>query len=152
MKLQDKIIECLDGDVRETALKFVDYLSANNLTVEPGGESNNYKIPYNGKNLCKIWLNPNKIEFHFWFGDYSGNFEEDFTTAVQERVSYCWVCHEGCTSGQNAPIFGKELKNICSQHTINFENPDDKTLEYVKMMVEYSKRIVPNSISYHANH
>ena len=151
-KLENKICELLDGKIKETALKFIDYLSMNQLTVEPAGEGNNYKIPFNGKNLCKIWINSNKIEFHFWFGDYSGEFDKDFTTAVQERVCFCWTCHDGCTGSFDVPVFGKELKNVCSQHTIVFENPDDKTLEYVKRMMEYSKKIVMDSVSYHANH
>jgi len=149
-----RIHEILNEEIKETAVKFADYLSDNNFTVESAAEGpNNFQIPYNGKNLCKIWIvDSNKIEYHFWFGDYSGDFDEDFKCAVQDSIWYCWTCHEGCTGGQDAPIFGKELKNICSQHTIVFVNPNDKQLEYVKKMVEYSKKIVPDCISYHANH
>jgi len=150
---EDKIHECLDGEVKQIALNFVDYLKENQLTtLSDTYEGNAVKIPYNAKNLCKIWLNPNEIQFHFWFGDYSGESDEDFKAAVQARVGFCDICHQGCTGPFDVPIFGKELKNVCSQHTIAFTNPDNKALEYVKMMLEYSKKIVPDSVSYHANH
>jgi len=152
-RLEDKIHECLDDALKQTALSFVDYLKENHLSALPdNNEKNSVKIPHNGKNLCKIWFHPNEIDFHFWFGDYSGDFDEDFKAAVQGCVNYCWTCHEGCTGSFDVPIFGKELKNVCSQHTISFKNPDSKTLEYVKMMVEYAKKIVPDCVSYHANH
>jgi len=151
--LESKIQECLSSEVKETALKFVDFLKNNQLTALPDTyEKNAVKIPYDGKNLCKIWFHPNEIQFHFWFGDYSGDFDENFKSAVQERVGFCDVCHEGCTGSFNVSIFGKELNNVCSQHTIAFTNPNDKTLEYIEKMVEYSKKIVPNSVSVHANH
>ena len=150
--LESKIEEYLDGEVKETALKFVDYLNDNQLTALPDTyEKNAVKVPYNGKNLCKIWFHPNEIQFHFWFGDYSGAFDEDFKTAVQERVSFCDVCHEGCTGSFDVSIFGKALKNVCSQHPIAFTNPNSVILEYVKTMVEYSKNIVSDSVSVHAN-
>ena len=152
--LKDRMFEKLSGEIRESSIKIIDYLSVNNLTVEPAAEGpDNFQVPYNGKNLCKIWLiDPDKIEYHFWYGDYCGDFDEDFKTAVQENVWYCWTCHEGCISGKDTSIFGKELKNVCSQHTIVFVNPNDEQLEYVKVMIEYAKKIVPDCISYHANY
>ena len=150
---EEKILHNLDGELKQIAFIFVDYLKENQLTPLPDTYENTCcKIPFNGKNLCKVWIHPNEIQFHFWFGDYSSEFDEGFKTAVQERVGFCDVCHEGCTGPFDVPIFGKELKNVCSQHTIVFTNPDDKTLEYVKAMVEYSKKIVPDSVSVHANH
>jgi len=148
---EDKILECLDGELKQTALNFINYLKENQFRPLPATCENSYKIPYDGKNLCKVWVNPNEIQFHFWFGDYSGDFYDDFKTAVQERVGFCDVCHAECTGPFDVSIFGKELKNVCSQHTIAFTNPDNKTLEYIIMMIEYSKKIVPDSVSYHAH-
>ena len=150
--LENKIQECLDGELKETALKFVDYLKNSQLTALPDTyEKNAVKVPYDGKNLCKIWFHPNEIQFYFWFGDYSGEFDENFKTAVQERVGFCDVCHQGCTGPFDVSIFGKELKNICSQHPIAFANPNDHMLEHIKTLVEYSKKVVLDSVSVHAN-
>ena len=151
--LEDKIHKHLDGELKQTALCFVDYLKENQLTPQPDiYEANAVKIPYDGKNLCKIWFHPGEIHIHFWFGDYSGEFDEAFKEAVQAGVGFCNVCHQGCTGPFDVPIFGKALKNVCSQHTVAFTNPDSQALEHVKTMLEYSKQIVPDSVSVHANH
>jgi len=150
--LEIKIQECLDDELKKTALKFVDYLKINQLTALPDTyEKNAVKVPYDGKNLCKIWFHPNEIQFHFWFGDYCGVFDENFKTAVQKRVEFCDVCHEGCTGPFDVSIFGKVFNNVCSQHPITFTNPDNNTLEHIKTLVEYSKNVVSNSVSVHAN-
>ncbi|MDR0286186.1 MAG: hypothetical protein LBI03_00520 [Clostridiales bacterium] len=150
LKREDYIIEHLDGELKETALKFADYLNENQITLKPDGSPDG-KIPYKEYYLCEIRIEPNKLEFHFWFGDYSGEFDEGFTSAVQKHIRFCRACHSPCTGGMDTIIFGKEFENVCSQHTVVFENPDEKELQYIKTLIEYAKKIVPDSVSYHAH-
>ena len=146
--MEDVILEIFDGELKETALEFAACLHANGLTPKvwrPEWVQNNYcwRIPYEERYLCKIQLEPNKWTFTFFFGDYSGEFDEGFITAVQENVKICTSCHDSCTSGMDTMIFGKEYKNACSQLTIEFANPDSNTVEHIKSLIEYSKKIEP---------
>jgi len=150
-KIEEKIFELYDGELREVALKFFAYLNENQLTTKPD-DTLGGKIPFNECYLCEIRCEePNKMEFHFWFGDYSGEFDEGSASSVQEHLRFCKACHSPCTGGIDTTIFGKEFKNVCSQHTIVFENPNYKELEYIKILIEYSKNIVSDSLSYHAH-
>jgi hypothetical protein len=87
-EIEERITELLDGELRETALKFASYLNENQIPLKPDG-SPDKKIPFNDCYLCEIRLEQNNWEFHFWFGDYSGEFDEGFTSAIQERVKTC---------------------------------------------------------------
>jgi hypothetical protein len=40
---------------------------------------------------------------------------------------------------------------VCSQHSRAFVNPDGKTIEHIKKLIEYSKKTVPYAQQYHAN-
>ena len=149
-KIENDILELFDGELQENALKFVAYLNANQLTPKQDGPGD-WKIPYKEFHLCMIQIESNKWTFTFFFGDYSGEFDEGFITTVQGHVNICESCHDGCTGGIDKTIFGKEYINTCSQLTIQFENPNEKTLEYIKTLIECSKEIAPHSESWHAH-
>ena len=46
---------------------------------------------------------------------------------------------------------GKEFKSVCSQHSHDFINPDGKTIEYIKKLIDYSKQTTPYEQQYHPN-
>jgi len=149
--MEDDILELFDGELKETALKFAAYLNVSQLTPKQDGPTD-WKIPYKECHLCMIQLEPNSWRFTFFFGDYSGEFDQDFIAAVQENVQTCKRCHDGCIFGKDTTIFGKGYINACSQLTIQFDNPNDETLEHIKKMIEYSKKATPHSESWHAHH
>ena len=150
-RMEDDILELFNGELKETALKFAADLTANRLTPKQW-RPKCWKIPHNECHLCMIQLEPNKWKLTFFFGDYSGKFDEGFIKAVQENVRTCTSCHDPCTGGIDTMIFGKECLNACSQLTIQFENPNAETLGHIKQLLEYSKKVPPQSESWHAHH
>jgi len=123
--------------------------------LEKSGEQNSWKLAHNGKNICKVWVHPVRNDFSFFLshlqGDYHNDLGADFEACMQQHLQCCWVCHEGCTGGFDLPIFGKDMKNVCSQHTINFTNPEAATLTHIKTLIDYCKTVTPSDISFHAN-
>ena len=148
--MEDDILELFDGELKETALKFAAYLNVSQLTPKQDGPTD-WKIPYKECHLCMIQLEPNSWRFTFFFGDYSGEFDKIFITAVQNHIKFCNRCNDGCIFGKDAAIFGKEYQNVCSQLTIQFENPNTKILEHIKVLIEYSKKNAPHNVSWHAH-
>jgi len=122
--------------------------------LEKSGEQNSWKLAHNGKNICKVWASEDESFTSFFLAHLQGEYADlgaEFEACMQEHVQICYVCHEGCTGGFDLPIFGKDMKNVCSQHTINFKNPDEATLAHIKTLVDYCKTVTPTDISYHAN-
>jgi len=150
MKMEDKIHEFLDGDLKEIALKFAEYLNESNLApINVGKDS--CKIPYNEHHICMIQFEPNQWKFTFFYGDYNSEFDQDFIKTVQKNLKFCSPCHD-CTGALDAMIFGENYSNLCSQLTIQFTNPDNTTLENIKKLLEYCKDMIPNSKLYKSYH
>jgi len=151
-------MENLSAGQKSDALDFVAWLTSHECTPCKDGEQYCWKVPFKGHNICKLWLNPEReLVFISFFLSYSfdaaaDGYDGGFFAAVHKNVQRCHRCHEGCTGPQDVPIFGKALKNVCSQHTINFTLPDRDTFEHIKTLVEYCKTIQPSDISYHAHH
>jgi hypothetical protein len=149
-------MEALDAEQKADALDFIAWLTERQLAPCKDGEDSCWKVPYNGSNICKMWLNPERervyISFFlsYSFADNSESFGEGFRAAMHSNVQRCHHCHEGCTGPFDVPIFGKELAGVCSQHTINFTLPDKETYGHIKALVEYCQKIEPNKISWHA--
>ena len=152
-RIEDAINELLDGELRENALKLAAYLNESQLT--PNMAAWGY-IPFNGYNLGWMRVDgKNKWLFEIFdflhFGDFSDD-DDEFTKAVHDHVSICESpCHDECWRAKDVKIFGKEFKSVCSQHSRAFENPDGKTIEHIKKLIEYSKKTVPYEQQYHPN-
>jgi len=162
-KIEDAIIEHLEGDIKETALKFVAYLYENQLTPKIPDHNPGFhygKIPYNGYYLGWIVVEPNKWIFEIFNFSHLGEFcddDEEFIAAVYEHIIPCSAscgcpCVEPCQLSKETTIFGKKFCNVCFQHTHGFVNPDEKTLGYIKKLIEYSKKAIPHKEIFHCNH
>jgi len=142
-EIEKEIRKYLDGDLKERALEFAAWLRANGMAPQGG------KIPYGGKYLCMIQIEQKQLwRLTFFMCDYSGDYDEGFTRAVQDHLQFCRACHDPCTGGMDITVFGNEYKNVCSQLTVQFENPDADTLEHIKQLLEYWKA-VPDTVSWH---
>lgn len=151
--------------MRENALKLVTYLNENELSLTSlpyemdNGKTIGYKIPYNGHYLGWILVKENggwcfQIFNFLDFGDsiHTDEQEEEFKKAVYEHVKICKApCHDECWRAKDVKIFGKEFKSVCSQHSHDFVNPDDKTIEHIKKLIDYSKQSTPYAQQYHPN-
>lgn len=164
-KIEDAIIELLDGETQENALKFAAYLNENGLSPislpyeMDNGKTIGVKIPHNGHYLGWMLVKENS-EWRFQifnfldFGKsiHSDERDEEFKKAVHDHVSICGApCHDECWRAKDAKIFGKEFKSVCSQHSQDFLNPDEKTIEHIKKLIEYSKKTTPYVQQYHPN-
>ncbi|MCL1952182.1 MAG: hypothetical protein FWF60_05075 [Oscillospiraceae bacterium] len=146
----------LSAEQKSDILDFVAWLKGCGCAPRKDGEQYCWKVPFNGSNICKMWLNPKRervyISFFLSYSFDADGYDDGFRATVQKNVQHCHRCHEGCTGPRDVPIFGKALKNVCSQHTINFTLPDKGTFEHIKTLVEYCKTIQPSELSYHAQH
>lgn len=148
-QIEEEILELLDGDLKDTALGFVSYLRANQLTPRQWFGPNYWRIPYEEYYLCSILLNQDRWRVFFFTGDYSGEFEEGFIKAVQDSVTPCVSCVDDCPKGKELTVFGKEFADACFQFPVQFVNPDDRTVECIKGLLEYWKGVAPHSESWH---
>jgi len=152
-KIEEAIVENLDGELKETALKFAAYLNENQLIPNMAA---NGKIPFNGYNLgWMIVEKKNEWLFEIFnylkFGEFIDE-DDEFNKIVHEHVGICdSPCHDECWRAKDVKVFGKEFKSVCSQHSRAFVNPDDKTIEHIKKLIEYSKKTVPYEQQYHPN-
>ena len=164
-RVEDAIVEILDDDLRENALLFAAYLNENQLSPislpyeMDHGKTIGFKIPYNGHYLGWVLIKE-KGEwcvqiFNFLdFGEniHSGERDDEFKKAVYDHVKICGSpCHDECWGAKDVKIFGKEFKSVCSQHSHDFINPDGKTIEYIKKLIDYSKQTTPYEQQYHPN-
>lgn len=148
--IEDAITGFLEGKIRKNALNFMAYLNESQISLKQSGKTD-WKIPFNDCYLCEIRIESQKWIFIFYFGDYSGDVDKGLIKTVQDNLQFCKRCNEGCMFGKNTTIFGVEYENVCSQLTVEIENPDDTTLEHIKTLIEYNKRNVSDSISWHAH-
>ena len=151
LKIEDKILELLDGELKERALGFADYLNINRLKPQQWFGPNFWRVPYKNKYLCGIVVEKNRWRFWFWKGDYIGIHEETYLKTIHDHVRSCISCGGDCPKGIDITVFGKNFKNTCFQFPVQFENPDNGTLGHIKKLMEYWKDVVPPDDAWHAH-
>ena len=150
-QIEAEILELLEGDMKETALEFVAYLRANQMTPQQWFGPTYWRIPYERDFLCSILMSKDRWRVFFFSGNYSGEFCEEFVTAVQNSVMSCVSCTDDCPKGKEMTVFGKRFADTCFQFPVQFVNPDGSTLGYIKELIEYWKGVAPHSDSWHAH-
>ena len=145
-KIEDEIISRYEDATKENALGFVTYLNEHNMAPQQWFGPAIWKTPYDKYYFFGIFMNqPGKFRLYFYRGDYTGEFDERFIKTVHDNVSPCVDCGGDCPKGMDMTIFGKEFPKTCYQFPIQFENPDDNTLEAIKELIEYWKVIAPDN-------
>ena len=168
-KIEDAIVEYLDGDLKETALKLTAYLNESDglsLVLLPWeldkGKTIAFKIKHRDHYIGWILVKDNgEWLFDNFNFSHLGEFYDDdkeFTAAVYEHINPCTASCGCCPSGEpcqlsrETTVFGKKFYSVCFQHTKGFINPDEKTLGYIKKLIEYGKKInIPHEGIYHCN-
>jgi hypothetical protein len=131
-KLEDKINEYFDGDIRESALDFAAWLRANKMSPR-WASANSWKVMYKQKHVCYIKFD---VEGYTLF-DYP----------VEERAwyisfnSFTEYYHDFKAHGELKDIVTESLLHCkrCSQcHNcrIAFRNPDIEVTEKIKKVIQ----------------
>jgi hypothetical protein len=113
-----------------------------------------WKATYKGKGICMIWLSKNH-----WIAcpyiDYTKDFEayianENLQSIIWDNLFICRKCNSRLCSSQankaeetftgfNKTYFGKEFENICKFWDAYFQNPDEKTINCIKRIIDFKK-------------
>ena len=125
------------NDVQKDVLNFVEYLKANELSV------NGAEVSYKGNAVCYMHVDSGENYPSPWTiwteGDYSDEHEDARMKEIAwANINKCGNCGAGCNPGKRKTIFGKEFDNVCSSD-MAFYKPDAETLECVKKLLEIRK-------------
>ena len=157
-RIEDEILTHLDDELKESALGFIAYLNANQLTPRQWFGPGYWFIPWENMNLCGIHLygfnsgkDSNGWVFWFFSDGYGGEAGEELIKLVHDHVGQCGDCGGECTKGVDMTIFGKEYANVCIQFPVRIEDPDSSTLERIKALIEHWKKAAPTSKGMHVH-
>jgi len=144
-KIEDMIMEVLDGEKQSNALDFVAYLRANKLNPIWSAK-NVWTVSSKTFRICFIRLHGaadyHNLEVGSWnISPFIGEYDEDMLADEDKEI--VWANKKDCqTCGQCAlklnGIFGKKFTNSC-ECSILFINPDSKTVECAKKLSELRK-------------
>ena len=148
--MEDEILALPDVGWKEAALGFARYLRENQMAPQQWFGPNYWRVPHGEHYLCCILLDREKWRAFFFSGDYGGEYGQGFVKAVQDSVRPCVSCVDDCSKGREIAVFGKVF-DACFQFPVQFENPDDRTLEYIKQLLEHWKEAAPRSDSWHCH-
>lgn len=116
-----------------------------------------WKVCYKSKGLGRIWVYKNE-----WivcpYADYTDEFEsymknENMQDIIWDNLFICHRCHprscapqavksEEAFTGHTKKYFGREFNNICKHWDAYFRNPDAKTVNCIKKMIEFKKQTI----------
>ncbi|MCL2286213.1 MAG: hypothetical protein FWC32_07595, partial [Firmicutes bacterium] len=148
-KIEDIIVEFLEGDRQQNALEFVAYLRTNKLN--PCYASYNaWWVNYKGKRLislrvgCKesvrYGLSTGSWHIGHWLQGFNfpDNIDDELKQFIWENTLPCIHC-QNCAPGHSGSILGKHFESICY---LRIENPDANGLEHVKKLLECKKKVI----------
>lgn len=146
MSIEKYINENLSSEVKQTALSFVDYLKANNLTFyKDNSDCWKDKIYYwvncGDECVCFIAINDPDEQQNLWtvWSDESKLYEyyavnEEIKETAWRYVDHCGNCGS-CGGGKQKIIFGKTFDSVCGC-TFKIDNPKSDDLSFLKIMID----------------
>ena len=160
-EIENSIMEILNGEARKNALNFAAYLRANGMLFERGkgywADKHYYMIKYNGEYVCFILINGGEDNTEpegwvVWSDDSGADWfacatpDEHLKETAWKNIDVCANCG-GCKhpGGRRRTIFGKAFDNVCLT-AMSFNNPNARTLEYVKKIIELRKSAILGNI------
>ena len=157
-KIEEIINEYLDGEPKQSILKYLDICKANGVKT-PWSATNRWVLKLNKQTIGMIYIGVNPcgdvkkgIQKNVWYtcvynapgllyeelnkGGISDKEKEDLTHIIHNNLAKCANHKKRCVPLKNITIFGKEFNesdNLCSNcggtnYSILFTNADDKTL------------------------
>lgn len=142
----DYIVECLNGDMLQTALDFANYLQDNSIEFIKDNKYWKEKIYYlckfRGEYVCFIAIkDPDEPENNWTIWSEDSNAYEDATAddsvknAAWKYVDHCGNCGS-CDGGKTKNIFGKVFDDVCGC-TFRVDNAIQRDLLFLKKMIEF---------------
>jgi len=142
----------IDDNVKESLLSFIEWLRVNKikpLYTPCDGQSPFWELNYDGKKHFIVWNEKNDIYIMLNL-IFSDEFQEkliDINTQsiIFENLQECSRKNGESCDNCNLPsdeagveriIFGKRIKNLCYGEYISFSNPDTKTIEVIKELIQ----------------
>lgn len=144
------IVDCIDenlnGDAKQTALDFVNFLKSKQLTfykdmcdywkdkiyywVKLGDECVCFIAiadPDEPQNLWTVWSDESKL-----YEDYI--VDEGIKAVAWKNIDLCGNCGS-CGGGQSKKVFGKTFDRVCGC-TFRIDNPTAKDIPFLEKIVE----------------
>lgn len=141
----DYIVEKLSGDMKQTALDYVNYLQDNCIEfIKDNGywkEKIYYLCKFNGEYVCFIAIkDPDEPEndWTIWSEDSNAYADvaadDSVKSAAWKHVDHCGNCGS-CGGGKAKNIFGKVFDDVCGC-TFRIDNAIQSDLPFLKKMIE----------------
>lgn len=153
-RIEIHIDDVLSGDVQKNALELVAFLRENGTEFERGkgywADKCYWMIKHKDEYICFILIGSEddaaSESWTVWSDDSASDcyakayLDERIKDIAWKHIDYCGKCG-GCKNpgGSRKIIFRKEFSHVCIT-TFRFDNPDIKTVECIKKLVEFRKR------------
>ena len=139
-KIEEIAADYLDGDALNNLLDFVAWLRAGRMTPTFGSKSSE-GISYTTR-VCYIKIY--KDLWYIWPAGKKGAYVNDFLICEELKeiigasLAACKPCGHNCNSGKGfvKTVCGQDYERICGCCSVRFHNPDAKTLEIIKTVIE----------------
>ena len=147
-KIEEVINDVLKGDTQKNAMELVAYLRAKEFAISTLDEKDaDTWSGFDVADLCyvnvngsdqfpgpwTVWIAANNLGQHS-----EGLADECVKEFAWSHVSPCGSCGGKCSPGTHTTVFGRDFENVCS-HNLIFINPDAKTVEGMKKIVDIRK-------------
>lgn len=144
--ITEYINDNLNGEAKQTALKFVAFLKSKHLTFnkdtcECWKDKIYYWVKFNDECVCFIAIaDPDEPE-NLWtvWSDESRLYEdyevsEEIKTIAWKNIDFCGDCGS-CGGSKSKKVFGKTFDRVCGC-TFRIDNPTAKDIPFLEKMVE----------------
>ena len=147
-KIEDIVLEYLDGKVKQSLVEFLEFCHANEIKIK-WSATNRWKLDYkkNGIGMLYIGKNPCRpggegFEKDLWYiAVHMGEtfIKENNLTEVIHNNLFQYVKKNTCYKTDALTILGKEfLKGTCKGNGKRFSNPDAEILNCVKKWLTFT--------------
>ena len=144
-RIEDYIENNLHGEMKETALNFVEFLRANGLTFFKDNcdcwkNKIYYWVKFNEECVCFIAIKDPDEPDNLWtiWSDDSSAYEDASVSDEIKNVGWQYVDHCGtcgsCSGGKEKVIFGKSIPRVCGC-TFRIDNATQEDLPFLKVLV-----------------
>jgi len=155
-RIEDAIQNLPSGSLRNNALSFVTFLVNENLNlVRCPWDDSIWKVQFGDYYIgwisitSRSWAyeNFNYLQFDEYIDD-----DQEFTATIHKHVKICnKPCHDECWGTMDVMVFGKQFNSVCSNHGLAISEPSMETIEHIKKLISYNKKIVPRDHIYHCH-